>query len=96
MERRCGCHFAGNQIPISMQDPVALNVMKYYPGSRHSDGLPFTHANNFFAQGVNVSDSNQMDIKLDHNISEKQRFMSRYSVNWGSSTPPLIARQSCR
>jgi hypothetical protein len=81
--------FAGNIIPTSMLDPVALNVMKYYPAAT-STGLPFTHANNFFAQGVNVSDSHQMDIKIDHNISEKQRFTSRYSVNWGSSIPPLL------
>ena len=31
-----------------------------------------------------------MDVKLDHNISEKQRFTSRYSLNWGSSIPPLL------
>ena len=83
------CHLPATGFPTSMLDPVALNVMKYYPAA-NSDGLPFTHANNLFAQGVNVSDSNQMDIKLDHNISEKQRFTSRYSVNWGSSTPPLL------
>jgi hypothetical protein len=81
--------FTGNIIPTSMLDPIALNVMKYYPDPT-SEGLPFTHANNFFAQGVSVNESDQMDIKLDHNISEKTRFMSRYSVNWGSTTPPLL------
>ncbi|HEY3454412.1 MAG TPA: TonB-dependent receptor [Bryobacteraceae bacterium] len=81
--------FAGNQVPVSMQDPIALNVMKYYPDPT-SDGLPFTHVNNFFAQGVNVSQGDQMDVKLDHNISEKTRFTSRYSLNWGASIPPLL------
>jgi hypothetical protein len=81
--------FPGNVIPTSMLDPIALNVMKYYPEA-NTTGLPFTNANNFFAQGVNVSNSDQMDIKLDHNISDKQRFTSRYSVNWGSSIPPLL------
>ncbi|MGH9697804.1 MAG: carboxypeptidase regulatory-like domain-containing protein, partial [Bryobacteraceae bacterium] len=81
--------FAGNQVPISMQDPVALNVLKYYTAPT-SDGLAYTHVNNLFAQGVNVSQSDQMDVKLDHNFSEKSRFTSRYSLNWGSSTPPLL------
>src|SRR5690242_18962802 len=52
-----------------------------------SDGLPFTYINNCIEQGVNASESNQMDIKIDHNFSEKERFTSRYSVNWGASTP---------
>jgi hypothetical protein len=81
--------FPGNQVPVSMQDPVALNVLKYYPAPT-SDGLAYTHVNNLFAQGVNVSTSDQMDVKLDHNISEKSRFTSRYSLNWGSSVPPLL------
>lgn len=81
--------FAGNLVPVSMQDPVALNAMKYYPAPT-SDGLAYTHVNNLFAQGVNVSSGDQMDVRLDHNISEKQRFMSRYSLNWGSSVPPLL------
>ena len=81
--------FPGNRVPTAMLDPVALNVMKYYPAPT-SDGLQYTHVNNLFAQGVNVSDSDQMDVKLDHNFSEKSRFTSRYSLNWGSSVPPLL------
>ena len=81
--------FVGNVVPLSMQNPIALNVMKYYPNPT-SDGLAFTHANNFFAQGVNVSQGNQMDVKLDHNIGDKQRISTRYSVNWNSSVPPLL------
>ena len=81
--------FAGNVVPVSLFDPVALNVLKYYPQPT-SAGLPFTHANNLFAQGVGVSNADQMDIKLDHNLSEKQRFTARYSLNWGSSISPLL------
>jgi hypothetical protein len=81
--------FTGNIIPTSMLDPIALNVMKYYPDPT-SEGLPFTHANNLFSQGVSVNQTDQMDIKLDHNINDKTRFMSRYSVNWQSTTPPLL------
>jgi hypothetical protein len=74
--------FPGNIVPLSMQSKIAQTILSYYPGPT-SEGLPFTHVNNWFGQGVNASDSNQMDIKIDHNFSEKQRFTSRYSVNWG-------------
>ena len=78
--------FPGNIVPLSMQSKIAQTILSYYPEPT-SEGLPFTHVNNWFGQGVNASDSNQMDIKIDHNFSEKQRFTSRYSVNWGASTP---------
>jgi Carboxypeptidase regulatory-like domain len=78
--------FPDNIVPASMQSKIAQTILSYYPEPT-SDGLPFTHVNNWFGQGVNASESNQMDIKIDHNFSEKQRFTSRYSVNWGASTP---------
>lgn len=81
--------FAGNVVPASMFDPISLKALASYPQAT-SDGLAFTHANNYFAQGVNQSQGQQMDIKLDHNLSDKQRFISRYSVNWGTSVPAVL------
>jgi len=31
-----------------------------------------------------------MDGKIDHLISDRQRIMSRYSVNWGASVPAVL------
>ncbi len=78
--------FSGNIIPVSMQSRVARNAMTFYPRPT-SAGNPFTQSNNFFAQGVNQSRSHKMDGKMDHNLSDKQRFTSRYSVSWSRSTP---------
>lgn len=78
--------FPNNIIPVALQSPIARKVMSYYPKPT-SEGNPFTHTDNFFAQGVNKSRGNQMDVKIDHSFSEKSRFNSRYSVNWGNSTP---------
>jgi len=69
-----------------MQSKLSQTILSYYPQPT-SDGLAFTHVNNWFGQGVNANEANQMDVKLDHNFSDKQRFTSRYSVNWGASTP---------
>ncbi|HYM13542.1 MAG TPA: TonB-dependent receptor [Bryobacterales bacterium] len=81
--------FAGNVVPQSMFRPIAVKALASYPQPT-SDGNAFTHTNNFFGQGVNQSDSDQMDIKIDHNISDKQRIMSRYSLNFGSSIPAVL------
>src|SRR5262245_17472870 len=78
--------FPGNIVPLSMQSKIAQTILKYYPEPT-SEGLAFTHVNNWFGQGVNANESNQMDIKLDHNFSDKQRFTSRYSMNCGATTP---------
>jgi hypothetical protein len=73
--------FAGNVVPKSMQDPIALNVIKYYPQPT-SDGNPFTHVNNFYAQGTSASDDTEFIAKVDHVISEKQRLYVRLSREW--------------
>jgi hypothetical protein len=74
----------GNMIPLAVQNPITRNFIKYYPAPT-SDGNPFTHANNWFAQGSTPGTNNKLDAKIDQNISSKQRFSSRYSVNWSTS-----------
>lgn len=78
--------FAGNIIPDGMQNPISKNIVKYYP-TPTSEGNPFTRVNNFFAQGADSNSSHQFDVKVDHNISEKQRLSTRYSYKINDSTP---------
>ena len=79
--------FPGNIVPLSLQDPIARKVLTYYPAPT-SAGSAFTHTNNFFGQGVSVSHADQMDAKLDHNLNDKMRFSSRYSLNFGNDNVP--------
>ncbi len=81
--------FAGNIVPKSTFSPIAVKALASYPDPT-SDGNTFTHVNNFFGQGVNQSHGNQIDGKIDHLISDRQRIMSRYSVNWGASIPAVL------
>jgi len=76
----------GNIIPASRQNAIARNFIKYFPAS-NLPGDRFTRNNNWFAQGSNLSAGNKIDAKVDHNISEKQRFTVRYGADWGWSTP---------
>jgi hypothetical protein len=68
--------FPGNVIDPSRFDPVAVNILKYYP-------LPNTSAfgpvNNFYAIAPSLSTINQYDIKVDEVISDRQRVAFRFS-----------------
>ncbi len=77
--------FADNRIPMSMQSPITRNLLQFYPAAT-SAGDEFTQANNYYKVGTNSSLSNQLDIKIDHNISDKQRLTGRYSANWANSS----------
>ncbi len=70
--------FPGNVIPASRFDPVAKNVVKYYP-LPNREGNAFTAANNLSLPGTAPTDSNQYDIKIDENINDRNRFFLRYS-----------------
>lgn len=73
--------FPGNVIPKSIQDPVALKAIAYYPKPT-SDGNPLTHVNNFFAEGTSGGDRYQAIVKIDHTIDDKQRIYGRISREW--------------
>jgi hypothetical protein len=74
----------GNVIPLSRQNPITLNFIKYYPAP-NLPGNQFTRNNNWFGQGSTPSDGNKIDVKIDQNFSDKQRLSARYGVNWTSN-----------
>ena len=73
--------FPGNIIPQECLDPVSLKVAQYYP-------LPTKDAlvDNFFVAGSGRTSSNSWDVRMDHNISEKQRIFFRFGRDV-SNTP---------
>ncbi|MEX2260837.1 MAG: TonB-dependent receptor [Bryobacteraceae bacterium] len=81
--------FPGNAIPASLHSRVAKNLLAFYPAPT-SEGAPFTRVNNFFAQGIRKADGERIDGKIDHNLGEKMRISSRYSVNWTSANAPNL------
>jgi len=76
--------FPGNIIPQSLLNPIAQKFDTYFPAPTTA-GNPFTRVNNWFGQGSTPSADNKIDAKIDHNISSRQRFSARYSVDWGWS-----------
>ena len=73
----------GNIIPPSRQNPIARPSTSTIP--LPTPGRPLHARQQLVCPGQHTQRSNKIDAKIDHNISDKQRLSSRYSVNWGWS-----------
>lgn len=78
--------FTDNRIPANMLDPVALNVLKYFP-LPNQPGNAVTNANNYAASGSAATNLDNYDGRVDWRISERQSFFARYSHRYTESVP---------
>lgn len=81
--------FPGDLIPRNRMDPVALNVLPYFP-QPNQPGDPGTAQNNFYANGANTFDTNNVDIKVDYNVTERQHVFARFSYRKYLNAPPQL------
>lgn len=81
--------FAGNIIPRSMFDPVAVKAMSYFPKPNQVTN-PVTNTNNWFQEAISRNSNHQMDFKGDHNFSEKMRVTGRFSYGRSNGNPPNL------
>ncbi len=73
--------FSGNLIPVSRFDPAAVALTKYLPAST---------TNGFVTYGLPTSqDLDETDVRIDHNISTKDRLFARYFFDRFYNTPYL-------
>jgi hypothetical protein len=77
-----GQPFPGNQIPASMQNPIALLATNLYP-------LPNAGGNVFESTQLGSNNYNQGGLKLDHYFSDKDQLSLRYSVSSLQQFDPL-------
>ncbi len=78
--------FAGNVIPTNRMDPVALQVLNYFP-LPNQPGNPVTGAQNYFATGTAELNVNNVDARVDHQLSDEQKVFVRYSYRTTHSAP---------
>jgi hypothetical protein len=78
-----GQPFPGNIIPAERFDPVARNILtQLYPepntaGTRQANGQTIS---NYLINPIKTREDNQIDTKVDHNLSASNRFFVRYSL----------------
>jgi hypothetical protein len=79
--------FPNNRIPSNRFDPVSTNLLRWYP-TPNQPGDAGTLQNNFYANGANRFDTNNFDVKVDHNLTDRQRIFGRFSYRRYFNGPP--------
>lgn len=79
--------FPGNIIPQNRIDPIARNVVAYYP-QPNTQGDPGSHLNNFFSNAKRIIDQNQLSGRVDHNVGDRYRTFFRVAGNNTNLTQP--------
>jgi hypothetical protein len=69
--------FAGNQIPLSRFDPVAIASLKFYP--MPNTGPAGAQFNNYVVTGVTTADYIHYDLRVDQDIRKNWHTFARYS-----------------
>ncbi|HEY1946837.1 MAG TPA: carboxypeptidase-like regulatory domain-containing protein [Bryobacteraceae bacterium] len=77
--------FAGNQIPTSRLNPVALKAQSYFPAP--NAGAAGAITNNFIAVGATANTDYKWDARLDHNFTPNWHMFTRVSHDWNNSSP---------
>ena len=81
--------FPNNAIPISRINPVAANILGYFPNP-DSPGLPIVATDNFVRNGDAVSDADRLLIRIDHALSARNRLFTRFGVNTNNTTSTAV------
>jgi hypothetical protein len=78
--------FPGNILPASRINPIATNLLKYFPGPNQA-GIDLSTTNNFFSPAPNILDDDRIDGRIDHKFSDKHFVFARgdYFANLNSS-----------
>jgi len=73
-----------NVIPPGEQDPIGMAVLNLYPKPSNANEF-----NNYNFTTLANSPDYQFDIKIDHQINDRNRISGRYSRSWLNGTSPL-------
>ncbi|MDX2150056.1 MAG: carboxypeptidase-like regulatory domain-containing protein [Bryobacteraceae bacterium] len=84
-----GQPFAGNVIPNTRINSVARAVLPYYPRTNIGAGERFTAAN-FIENRSATIESDQLDVRGDHQFTPSHSFFSRYSWKQNPSQSPNV------
>jgi len=80
--------FPGNIVPASRIDPVAKNVLPFFPEPNLTSNNQFTQSNNYLGLQPLSTDLNQYHARVDHSLSAANRMFARWSYNDELSNRP--------
>ncbi len=79
--------FPGNLIPSTRFDPVSRNLLRWWPEANQA-GTAGTNQNNFYNSGSARVNTDNFDLRIDHNLTSSQRIFGRYSRRKSFDGPP--------
>lgn len=84
--------FPGNIIPSAMIDPVAANLMGFYP-EPNSAPTNLAGANNFNGNNTNALNLSTLTMKIDHTFDENNRFTYRFVLHdFPTNNTPVFSK----
>jgi outer membrane receptor protein involved in Fe transport len=81
--------FLQNIIPADRFDPVAANILKYFPHA-NAPGNPFTHTNDFVSNYSAPIHKDTVSARVDHVLNGNHRVFARFTLNNTSHNRPSI------
>lgn len=79
--------FPNNKIPASMMDPVAKNIIKYYP-EPNKKGAQYTNALNYLSNAPLTVLQNNGSVRIDKNVTDRYHFFGRVGWSYTQLTQP--------
>lgn len=74
--------FPGNQIPANLINPISLKILAVIPsGNTTGAGTAALPTQNLFVNSPFFRNTDQFDVKVDHNQTDNDRFSVRYSYS---------------
>lgn len=81
--------FPGNRVPENRIDPVARNLLQYFPAA-NAPGEPFTGNNNFVSNATAPKTKDDLSGRIDHQFTDNTRMFVRTSYNNTSNDTPHV------
>lgn len=72
--------FPGNLIPTTRFDPVARNLLRFYPAG-NTDGNPVTGVNNWVCTDANNTNKDTYAARIDHHFNSSNRIFGRFNYD---------------
>ncbi|MBI3681101.1 MAG: TonB-dependent receptor [Acidobacteria bacterium] len=78
--------FPGNRVPATRMDPVARNMIAFFP-QPNAAGNQFTNTGNFINTGPSKLNKDIFGIRVDHRIHDKHQIYGRVSYDHTPTVP---------
>ncbi len=82
-----GTPYPGNKLPVSVISKIATAIIPFYPLPNVGAGVK-TAASNFVDNRSSQVQSNQYDVRLDHQFNSKHSIFGRYTQKWNTADSP--------